>query len=909
MDRFTSIDQIGSGNFSGSNQNIRGGLGVDGLEVVNASGNNLYGDVRQITSRPISASTGYTPIQVDPPPSLNSSGRNVFRPGVDTTPQYIEVDPPPNFQPPRTPTPVTPQDILDISQPINTTGNGGATAPANAVQPFRGGLPANQWRNDPSLGQRLRTDLGGGGSGGSFTPRTGGVNPSVSSSGSFSRGTQAMPRSLPRAIGLGVRAIPPVMAAADFANQVRHGTPVAEAAARSGGGLAGGAVGGSVGAAIGQAVIPVPVVGAAIGGLVGGLVGGVGGTAAADRLYNEALNRFAGVVPLPPSAMIPETNVSLIPFRGGQESGVRYIFDVVIRRDTFTETRVNIVRSGTIIGIQQFTNTFPVFAGQVSYERGFRLIFSGGTRVDSFGSASAMDRVPLYEGSIVNLRRVDGLPDNSGDRYEPAPMVLVPQFYPGHPANSPHADYFPNTADRQTQSGQGNEPIRVPSLRLAPGGTAPLQNAGQVVPTLPELQHTPTPLQANPNWNYGLGIPVARMGGGTMNPLTSPGLTTTPQGINPFPQLQRRTTTTNLRQTEPDRNLGRVPPIFPPTGQTRATSPQPRRRRLRQQTVNRTNMPGTNPCTGCGAAIRQDVQRNNDLLNQLNTGLNAANTLNLDEVLAKLNTINNKLGPQVTGGLSGFLQSFREKFDKFVKWTQIDRVLTVLTFITVVHNAFMLSNQIGQTLMSAISQGLAVIGIRDEDGNELDINSIIGTAVENAIKSIIGEENYTTMSAQWKRANRIYQAASNILFSIQSIMYSVLESLEVIGSYVAKIGNAAKRFGTFAENCYAWMNPNPNFTQNRFFRFLDTTQEVVENIDEVAGEVLSVQEMIPEIGEQSQQLQQAMAGVDEAGQPYPSGFDVPENIPTLTTEVSNNEESQSPPILPEHERTPITVGD
>ncbi|NJO50216.1 MAG: hypothetical protein HC840_13100 [Leptolyngbyaceae cyanobacterium RM2_2_4] len=172
--------------------------------------------------------------------------------------------------------------------------------------------------------------------------------------------------------------------------------------------------------------------------------------------------------------------------------------------------------------------------------------------------------------------------------------------------------------------------MRVPSGRLAPGRTAPLQAGEQVVPTLPELQHSPTPLQANPNWNYGLGIPVARMGGGTMNPVTSPGLTTTPQGINPFPQLQRRTTTTNLRQTEPDRNLGRVPPIFPPRTQTRATSPQPRRRRLRQQTVNRTNTPGRNPCTGCGAAIREDVQRNNDLLNQLNTGLNAAQVLNLD---------------------------------------------------------------------------------------------------------------------------------------------------------------------------------------------------------------------------------------------------------------------------------------
>ncbi|NJL37491.1 MAG: hypothetical protein HC899_12645 [Leptolyngbyaceae cyanobacterium SM1_4_3] len=153
--------------------------------------------------------------------------------------------------------------------------------------------------------------MGGGGSGGSYRPRTGGVNPSTSSSGSFSRGTQALPRGLPQAIGVGVSAIPYVTAAADFANQVRNGTPTAQAAARSGGALAGGIAGGQAGAAVGQVVIPIPVVGAAIGGIVGGLAGSLGGGAVADRLYNEALNRFAGVVPLPVSAQLPDTQVSL----------------------------------------------------------------------------------------------------------------------------------------------------------------------------------------------------------------------------------------------------------------------------------------------------------------------------------------------------------------------------------------------------------------------------------------------------------------------------------------------------------------------------------------------------------------------------------------------------------------------
>ncbi|NJO75977.1 MAG: hypothetical protein HC833_20815 [Leptolyngbyaceae cyanobacterium RM1_406_9] len=319
----------------------------------------------------------------------------------------------------------------------------------------------------------------------------------------------------------------------------------------------------------------------------------------------------------------------------------------------------------------------------------------------------------------------------------------------------------------------------------------------------------------------------------------------------------------------------------------------------------------SDPCQGnaCSQQIRRDIADNRNRLNEIQAGMQALDLAGLAEIMAKLNRIDNKLGPQIVGGISGFLQTFKTGFDRFVKWSHLDRLLNILTFITVLHNAFMLSNQLGQTLFSAISNGLAAIGVRDDEGNPIDIGGLVSGTVEDIIIQIVGAENYAEISADWKRANRIYQAASNILFSIQSIMYSVLESLEIIGSYVAKIGNAAKRFGTFAENCYAWMNPNPNFTQNRFFRFLDTTQEVIENIDEVAGEVLSGQEMITEIGTQTQQLRQAIAGVDEAGRPYPSGFDVPENIPTLTSEVSNDEESQSPPISPEHERTPVVVSD
>jgi hypothetical protein len=98
----------------------------------------------------------------------------------------------------------------------------------------------------------------------------------------------------------------------------------------------------------------------------------------------------------------------------------------------------------------------------------------------------------------------------------------------------------------------------------------------------------------------------------------------------------------------------------------------------------------------------------------------------------------------------------------------------------------------------------------------------------------LGIETVNGIKAEWKRLNRIYQAAANIVWSIQSITYSILESLETVGQWVAQIGNAARKYGVFVEKAYGWMNPNVNFTQNRFFNALNKTQEAVESVDKLS---------------------------------------------------------------------------
>ncbi|WOB42978.1 hypothetical protein HNI00_07280 [Thermoleptolyngbya oregonensis NK1-22] len=233
-------------------------------------------------------------------------------------------------------------------------------------------------------------------------------------------------------------------------------------------------------------------------------------------------------------------------------------------------------------------------------------------------------------------------------------------------------------------------------------------------------------------------------------------------------------------------------------------------------------------------------------------------------IMQKLNVIDQKLGPQLTGGISTFLKNFWDSLG-------LQKVLNVLTFVTVLHNAQMLSNSIVQTLFSAFDLVLQWpfidVQLKDSEGNKIDTSQFVGNAIESFFKSIFGDQTVETVQAVWRRANRIYQAAANIVWSTQSILYTVIEGLEAVGNYVALIGNAARKFGVFVENAYGWMNPNLNFATNRFFRFLDNAQEAAEVIEQVAAVPVEIAEQIQEIQQEQIRLQQELAGAGTVQEP------------------------------------------
>jgi hypothetical protein len=188
----------------------------------------------------------------------------------------------------------------------------------------------------------------------------------------------------------------------------------------------------------------------------------------------------------------------------------------------------------------------------------------------------------------------------------------------------------------------------------------------------------------------------------------------------------------------------------------------------------------------------------------------------------------------------------KEFGEKVARAARLDKVYNLLTFITVIHNAQMLSSSLATTLMDALSLGLATIGIKDENESPIDIQSIINKTVEDTVKGIIGTANYTTISDRWKNAVRVYQAAANIAYQVRSLWDSARSLAELTGANVGKIGNALRRDGVVSENAYGAMADNPLMVNNAMTK-LQNLEEAASHINSITSEAYGVTETVAQI--------------------------------------------------------------
>ncbi|KAM3102097.1 hypothetical protein ACKFKH_32400 [Phormidesmis sp. 146-20] len=460
------------------------------------------------------------------------------------------------------------------------------------------------------------------------------------------------------------------------------------------------------------------------------------------------------------------------------------------------------------------------------------------------------------------------------------PDFNIPPRLPDAPGQTPQTDR-PEAPDRNRER------------KLAPLPTPADQNPVSPAPTPITPPQSINPLQNPPSWQPNPGRQTGRQTG-----------TSTPssQWSDPsFPGPYTITKTEIGKETketkEPEKTFAPlpIPPIFP-----RPTDPDGNFDRPRQEEEQRRQdaskpLPQPKPrCqNSCSAGLEMGQEQINGKLDglagKIGAGISAAD---MASNLFLLNQINSKLGDQLPGGIAG-------KLTRLSQWLHLDRILNVLTYVNTLHNAYMLSNGLTQTLFSMISNVLAAVGIKDAENNPLDVGAIIGKSVDAFAKSVLGVETVDGIKAEWKKYSRIYQAASNLLWSIQSIGQSILGALEIVGSMVAKIGNALRKWGAISEKAFGWMNQTPNY-QNRFFTALEKAEEVTSNIDSIAGEVLSIQDTITQIRTQKTELEKALKQDEGTKQ----GKESPEANELKKSEEKAKNDSKPPTIPPEAERKP-----
>lgn len=663
-------------------------------------------------------------------------------------------------------------------------------------------------------------------------------------------------------VGIGAAAGATTSAAISIAMGAPPGPTVAAAIGTTVGSVGGAIAGGAIGSFFG----PVgTVVGANVGGVVGGFIGG----GLAGALSNVVFPRSAESVPLAPQGQY-------VPFSGGQVCGVAYgvAFRYTTRNpDTGEE-------SDGIFSLRVFGKIAGVVIGPNGY----------GTAVISDTSAcgGGVEQVPALGGinftsaNIVSIVRSDGLPDTGGDPPPvTAPPALNPQGRPqnvislspsGVPAGTPNAQGAPYAMPSGLPQGgtqRGDSPDWIPSGSLAPKQMpSPDIVPRPPVSPIPDTVAPPAKNPGNPKANPDDAAQKGKQNNGMNIGAIASGLT--PLAIAPATRV--RPTPTRNRVYYP----GNEPVSEPPTA------------------------PSQSPCrgNGCGGANLRQSQQNSELIrgmqaqmaglqSQLTLAGIGADAVGNAAIMAKLNALDAKLGPQIpNGGIGNFIK-------KTWDFLQVDRILSVMTFIGVLHNAYFLSNSLAQTLFSAIGNSLAVFGVTNAEGQPLEVGSIVAKYTDSFFKSIFGVEQVDGFKAAWKKYNRIYQAAANVISSVQSLVYSVQAILEVIGQNVSKIGNALKAWGAVSDRAYGWMSENSSKTGilGAFDRVRDKTQaieEITSNIDGVASEVLGARETLAEFEKQTEELRKLQA----EGVPKPQI----ENIPIKQLQEAQKAVSVSPTI-------------
>jgi len=243
--------------------------------------------------------------------------------------------------------------------------------------------------------------------------------------------------------------------------------------------------------------------------------------------------------------------------------------------------------------------------------------------------------------------------------------------------------------------------------------------------------------------------------------------------------------------------------------------------------------------------------------------LNGLSNLANLELLPKIDA---KLGEQIpNGGIGG-------KLSRFINWSVGDRVVGMMSMIASVHNAFMLSNNVGQTLFS-IFDNLGNIGslILKPDGDaNIDSKEWVTSNLDSLFSTMLGAEVWKSVKASYRAANNIFSTSSNMYDNLRSIHNDSQELLNMVRRDTAELGNALVEEGVISEDNWDIRDPKVKIKSKSLIRLqrmnegLEALDNKLEAIEQMTSTLLSIAQTAKEVKENVDQLGKQLGDANTA---------------------------------------------
>jgi hypothetical protein len=206
-----------------------------------------------------------------------------------------------------------------------------------------------------------------------------------------------------------------------------------------------------------------------------------------------------------------------------------------------------------------------------------------------------------------------------------------------------------------------------------------------------------------------------------------------------------------------------------------------------------------------------------------------------------------------------------------------DRVLAIMTYMNTLHNAYMLSSDLTQTLFSLTSNALNLIlqvsGFKSATEENIDVAQEVGGFFDNTAKSIFGVQTWTGIKQEWAALNRVYQAGANILGTVRGMFDSARQIQELAAENIGKVGNALKRDGVVEEKSFKWMPERVNSASlqqkkwDNVLEGIESLSNVASSLDTVIGETTSIVDGLTQLQESRKEFDKALKEAEPKERP------------------------------------------